>query len=151
MHSYLEILLEESSVKALKRKIHCCSRHIVLASLTRIDCDIHANEQSNLFSKMPVTNLKTSLENKAFFVRLSKIGTARHSREQQFAKLSTSRQQELEELYKGHSPRYSKVAKTDKMANLLVQILQVQEVQTIKEYTLNGYTFKVHVLEDTEL
>lgn len=95
---------------------------------------------------MPVTNLKTSLENKAFFVRLSKIGTARHSREQQFAKLSTSRQQELEELYKGHSPRYSKVAKTDKMANLLVQILQVQEVQTIKEYTLNGYTFKVHVL-----
>ena len=100
---------------------------------------------------MPVANLKTSLESKAFFVRLSKIGTARHSREQQFAKLSSSRQQELEELYKGHSPRYSKVAKTDKMSNLLVQILQVQEVQTIKEYTLNGYTFKVHVLEDTEL
>lgn len=100
---------------------------------------------------MPVTNLKTSLENKAFFVRLSKIGTARHSREQQFAKLSSSRQQELEELYKEHSPRYSKAAKTDKMANLLVQILQVQEIQTIKEYTLNGYTFKVHVLEDTEL
>ena len=99
---------------------------------------------------MPVTNLKTSFEHKAFFVRLTKIGSARQTREQQFAKLSSSRHHELEALYKENVPRRNK-AKTDKMAHLLVQILQVQEVQTIKEYTLNGYTFKVHVLEDTEL
>jgi len=99
---------------------------------------------------MPVSNLKTSFEQTAFFLRLSKIGSAKQTREQQFARLSSSRQHELEELYNEHVPRHNK-AKTDKVAHLLVQILQVQEVQTIKEYTMNGYTFKVHVLEDTEL
>lgn len=96
---------------------------------------------------MPVSNLKTSFEQTAFFLRLAKIGAAKHNREQQFARLSSTRQHELEELY---VPRHSK-GKTDKVAHLLIQILQVQEVQTIKEYTMNGYTFKVHVLEDTEL
>lgn len=99
---------------------------------------------------MPSSNLKTSLENAAFFLRLSKIGSSRQSREQQFAKLSSSRFNELTELYNEHAPRHNK-AKIDKVAHLLVQILQVQEVQTVKEYTMNGYTFKVHVLEDTEL
>ena len=100
---------------------------------------------------MPSTNLKTSLEHAAFFLRKSKIGAARQSREQQFAKLPSSRFHELTELYNNErAPRNSK-AKIDKVAHLLVQILQVQEVQTIKEYTMNGYTFKVHVLEDTEL
>lgn len=99
---------------------------------------------------MPVSNLKTSFEQTAFFLRLAKIGAAKHNREQQFSRLSSTRQHELEELY---VPRHSKLSKgkTDKVAHLLIQILQVQEVQTIKEYTMNGYTFKVHVLEDTEL
>lgn len=99
---------------------------------------------------MPVSNLKTTFEHTAFFLRLSKIGVAKQSSEQQFARLSSSRHHELEELYKEHVPRHNK-AKTDKMAHLLLQILQVQEVQTVKEYTMNGYRFKVHVLEDTEL
>lgn len=100
---------------------------------------------------MPVSNLKTSIENTAFFLKLAKIGAAKQSKEQQFARLSSSRQHELEELYKDHVPRHHKATKTDKVAQLLLQILQVQEVQTIKEYTMNGYTLKVHVLEDTEL
>jgi len=99
---------------------------------------------------MPVSNLKTSFEQTAFFLRLSKISAAKQTREQQFARLSSSRQHELEQLYNEHVPRHNK-AKTDKVAHLLVQILQVQEVQTIKEYSMNGYTFKIHVLEDTEL
>lgn len=99
---------------------------------------------------MSVSNLKTSIENTAFFLKLSKIGTSKHSKEQQFSRLSSSRQHELEELYKDHVPRHHKATKTDKVSQLLLQILQVQEVQTIKEYTMNEYTFKVHVLEDTE-
>ena len=109
-----------------------------------------ADSQVFLDKGMPSTNLKTSLEHAAFFLRRSKIGAAKQTREQQFAKLPSSRFDELTELYNEHTPRHNK-AKLDKVAHLLVQILQVQEVQTIKEYTLNGYTFKVHVLEDTEL
>lgn len=110
------------------------------------------NTRSGLLrDRMPSSNLKTSLENAAFSVlRLSKIGSAKQTKEQQFAKLPSSRYHELTELYNEHVPRRNK-AKLDKVTHLLVQILQVQEVQTIKEYTMNGYTFKVHVLEDTEL
>jgi len=107
--------------------------------------------QNFLYRGMPSTNLKTSLENAAFFLRRSKIGAAKQTREQQFAKLPSSRFDELTELYNEHTPRHNNRAKLDKVAHLLVQILQVQEVQTIKEYTMNGYRFKVHVLEDTEL
>lgn len=124
--------------------LHCHSVELLVDLL---------NEQtarSSLDKGMPSTNLKTSLEHAAFFLRRSKIGAAKQTKEQQFAKLPSSRFDELTELYNEHTPRHNK-AKLDKVAHLLVQILQVQEVQTIKEYTLNGYTFKVHVLEDTEL
>lgn len=37
------------------------------------------------------------------------------------------------------------------MVNVLLQILQKQEELTVEEYTINNSTFKVLVIEDTEL
>jgi len=97
---------------------------------------------------MPVSNSKTSFEQTAFFLRLSKIGSAKQTREQQFARLSSSRQHELEELYNEHvpngqgGPSFSVDSSSSRSAN---------DKRVIAEYSMNGYTFKVHVLEDTEL
>lgn len=60
--------------------------------------------------------------------------------------LQSSRFNQLEKLYYEHEQRSQKT----QMDNVLAQILQIQEVQSVREYTINGNTFKVRVVEDTE-
>ena len=61
--------------------------------------------------------------------------------------LHSSRLSQLEQLYYEHKQRSHK----RQMANVLLQILQIQEVKSVKEYTVNGNSFIVHVVEDTDL
>ena len=35
--------------------------------------------------------------------------------------------------------------------DILMEILMHQQIHTSKEYTINGFSFKVYVLDDTEL
>lgn len=75
------------------------------------------------------------------------VGT-KPNRQEEFDKLlQSTRYNQLEELYYDHAQRSNK----PKLSNVLLQILQIQEVESIQEYTVNGSTFKVHVIEDTEL
>lgn len=95
--------------------------------------------------------LKASPENmtKGCFGLSRIIGTAcrSHDKQDDFHKLlQSSRFSQLEKLYYDYEQRSHR----RQMANVLVQILQLQEVQSVKEYTVNGNTFKVHVVEDTE-
>lgn len=80
------------------------------------------------------------------FFGLSKLVTSKQSKEVEFAKLLQSGK--LEELFSNHQRQRSDKAE---ISRVLLQILQIQEVQTIKEYSINGQTFAVHVIEDTEL
>ena len=71
-----------------------------------------------------------------------------HHKEDEFHKLlHSSRYSQLEKLYYEHEQRSHK----RQIANVLVQILQIQEVKSVKKYTINGSTFKVYVVEDTDL
>lgn len=54
------------------------------------------------------------------------------------------------ELEKVYYEREQSSQKTQ-MSNVLLQILQMQEIKYTKEYKINGNTFKVYVVEDTEL
>ena len=79
---------------------------------------------------------------------LSRLVASRQNRQDEFEELlNSSRYQQLEQLYYSQVQRHNQ----PKFTNVLVQILQIQEVQSIQEYTVNGSTFKVHVIEDTEL
>ena len=70
------------------------------------------------------------------------------NKESDFHKLlRSSRFRELEKMYYEHEQSLHR----GQMANVLLQILQMQEVNTVKEYTINGNTFKVYVVEDTDL
>lgn len=76
------------------------------------------------------------------------VGARPLNRQEEFDNLvESSRYTQLEELYYEHVQRSNK----PKLTNVLVQILQIQEVESVQEYTVNGNTFKVHVIEDTEL
>lgn len=80
----------------------------------------------------------------------SRLATAcrPNNKQDEFQKLlHSSRYSQLEKLYYEHEERSHK----RQIANVLVQILQIQEVKSVKEYTINGSTFKVHVVEDTDL
>ena len=96
--------------------------------------------------------LKASPENMArgCFGLSRIIGTAcrSHDKQDEFHKLlQSSRFSQLEKLYYDYEQRsHRRQMATD----VLVQILQLQEVQSVKEYTVNGNTFKVYVVEDTE-
>lgn len=82
------------------------------------------------------------------FSRFMAIACRPQNKQDEFHKLlQSSRFSQLEKLYYEHEQRSNK----RQMANMLVQILQIQEVESVKEYTINGNTFKVHVVEDTEL
>ena len=83
------------------------------------------------------------------FVLLAKFKRRSHSDEEKFAKLlqNSSYRQELEGLHRRNSLRH----KQRKILNVLFQILQIQEVGSTEEYSVNGEAFQVHVLEDTEL
>ena len=84
------------------------------------------------------------------FSRLATIAAAcrPNNKQEEFQKLlHSSRYSQLEKLYYEHEQRSHK----RQIANVLVQILQIQEVKSVKEYTVNGSTFKVHVVEDTDL
>lgn len=77
------------------------------------------------------------------------VGKRITSPQEELSKLVESGQfEDLEKLYQNSQDRNSRDAG---LANILMQILQIQDVQTSKEYTLHGYTFKVFVIEDTEL
>lgn len=58
-----------------------------------------------------------------------------------------SDEEELKRLHRTNSIRH----KNQVTMNVLLQILQVQEVGSTKEYHLNGCLVKAHVLEDTNL
>ena len=65
-----------------------------------------------------------------------------------FRKLLRSRRlKDLEKLYYEHEQNSPK----RQMGSLLLQILQMQDVESVKEYTINGNRFKVYVLEDMDL
>lgn len=83
------------------------------------------------------------------FVLLAKFKRRNNSDEEKFAKLlqNSSYKQELEGLHRRNSLRH----KQREMLNVLFQILQIQEVGSTEEYSVNGEAFQVHVLEDTEL
>lgn len=83
------------------------------------------------------------------FVLLAKFKRRSHSDEEKFAKLlqNSSYKQELEGLHRRNSLRH----KQREILNVLFQILQIQEVGSTEEYSVNGEAFQVHVLEDTEL
>lgn len=49
------------------------------------------------------------------------------------------------------APLEETTASKFEMVNVLLQILQKQEELTVEEYTINNSTFKVLVIEDTEL
>ena len=82
-------------------------------------------------------------------VLLAKFKRRSHSDEEKFAKLvqNSSYRQELEGLHRRNSLRH----KQREILNVLFQILQIQEVGSTEEYSVNGEAFQVHVLEDTEL
>ena len=83
------------------------------------------------------------------FVLLAKFKRRNNSDEEKFAKLlqNSSYKQELEGLHRRNSLRH----KQREILNVLFQILQIQEVGSTEEYSVNGEAFQVHVLEDTEL
>ena len=83
------------------------------------------------------------------FVLFAKFKRRNNSDEEKFAKLlqNSSYKQELEGLHRRNSLRH----KQREMLNVLFQILQIQEVGSTEEYSVNGEAFQVHVLEDTEL
>ena len=77
------------------------------------------------------------------------VGKRTIKAQEELARLVDSGQyEELEKLYQDSQERSNRETE---LANILVQILQVQEVRTSKEYSLNGCTFTVYVIEDTEL
>lgn len=82
------------------------------------------------------------------FVLLTKFTPRKCSNEETFAKLVqiASYRKQLEGLYRTQSTRH----KNQAAWNVLFQILQVQEVGSTEEYSIDGSVFKVHVLEDTE-
>ena len=84
------------------------------------------------------------------FAGLGKVvGKRNMSAQEELAKLVQSGTfQDFERLYQNSQERSNR---DSELANILMQILQIQDVKTNKEYTLNGYTFMVFVVEDTEL
>ena len=83
------------------------------------------------------------------FVLLAKFTGRSHRYEEKFARLlkDSSYRQELMGLYRTNSLRH----KQREISNVLFQVLQIQEVGSIEDYTVDGETFQVHVLEDTDL
>ena len=82
------------------------------------------------------------------FVLLARFKRRSHS-DEKFAKLvqNSSYRQELEVLHRRNPLRH----KQREILNVLFQILQIQEVGSTEEYSVNGEAFQVHLLEDTEL
>lgn len=106
----------------------------------------HPNQENKNSSKTPKIKSYTETSGCFGFSRL--VGGRPLSRQEEFDKLlESSRYNQLEKLYYEHVQRSNK----PKLTNVLVQILQIQEVESVKEYTVDGNTFKVHVIEDTEL
>ncbi|KAJ7371687.1 hypothetical protein OS493_023718 [Desmophyllum pertusum] len=106
-------------------------------------------QHPNQDNKNPPRTLKIkSYQEKSGCFGFSRLVGTRPNRQEEFDKLlQSSRYSQLEELYYEHVQRSNK----PKLTNVLVQILQIQEVESVQEYTVNGNTFKVHVIEDTEL
>lgn len=105
----------------------------------------HTNQNTKNATK--TLRMKSCPETPGCFGFSRLVGT-KPNRQEEFDKLlHSARYNQLEELYYDHVQRSNK----PQLANVLVQILQIQEVQSTQEYTVNGSTFKVHVIEDTEL
>ena len=81
------------------------------------------------------------------FVLLAKLSGHKLSDEEKFARLVqiSSYRQKLEGLYRKLPIQH----KNQATLNVLFKILQVQEVGKTEEYSVHGFVFKVHVLEDT--
>lgn len=108
--------------------------------------DHYTKEDNKKTSKSP--KMKPCPEKLGCFGLSRLVGAKPLNRQEEFDNLvESSRYTQLEELYYEHGQRCNK----PKLTNVLVQILQIQEVETVQEYTVNGNTFKVHVIEDTEL
>lgn len=106
----------------------------------------HTDQDNKNSSKTP--KIKSYPEKSGCFGFSKLVGARGLSRQEEFDRLlESSRYSQLEELYYEHVQRSNK----PKLTNVLVQILQIQEVESVQEYTVNGNTFKVHVIEDTEL
>jgi len=120
-----------------------------LILLVLMEPEQRINVENKNLSAQP-TKLKTYSENSGCFgfSKLMTIACKPLAKQDQLQKLlHSSRYSQLEKLFYEHEQRSNK----RQMANVLVQILQIQEVKSIQEYTINGITFKVHVVEDTEL
>ncbi|KAL9969991.1 hypothetical protein ACROYT_G022288 [Oculina patagonica] len=97
----------------------------------------HTNQDNKNPSKTP--KIKSYPETSGCFGFSKLVGARPLSRQEEFDRLlESSRYSQLEELYYEHVQRSNK----PKLTNVLVQILQIQEVESVREYTVNGNTFK---------